>query len=1457
MKKKICISAAAVLGCFAVLLLGLYGYSRTDHAKNLVVEKINAAIPGTLTAQSMDILTPGAFVHLQDIQFLDRNNNTCLALDSLVLDIRFSALFQKVLEIRNVHIDRPRVHMIADDAGRINILDALGITDDAAADAKTDDDRPGSGIPFNLKITKAQITDGSLVFSDPDNTISVESINVAVSDADLARQSANLSAQISGVDISAAGNTIDIRSLALSGNIREKNRADFTIDLDSDLCVLKAEGSVDDIFQAPKMLFELDAAVHLAAVPRVSPGILDLGGTVDVTINGRGFVNNPVVQIQITGQDLRMDQTIQNSDLSLSAELDNQVFSIEKGQVNLLGMRIDLTGSTNLKSIFPEGFLHPAHDPDTLTYEITFNQQEGDLTNLHPWLPEFSGQFSSSGRVAGKGNTLDADLEILSQELHAVTRALGISPVKGGVAVLVHAAGPVTGLDITATVAGKNLEAAGIFLDTIDAEGNMTRSGQIEITRLLVQAPGMELTASGTADIFDAGFTPKNMIRTSVKTAGQMHPKKFLAHADLGIDLEYLDSKIAFDLDTRLDYTMGSTLDTAGIQTMTIPAQKIGAQIDLNEKNISVSIENMARVFAALDMAKGSYKADLDFSRSDFGPLLSAAGITGIHGSIDGYIRAAGRLPADLPPSFADQLDALQGSLTVDADVGGTVDTPVFNAVMDLSDLAWHLPSPKIAVSDLTGRIIVSPDHIRIQNLKTRLNDGRVSVNGEADFYRNILQSCQLALQVQDIDIPVASGSKTTEQVRIFHLESDLALALQPPGLNLQKSTGSHGLSIPVKQMSALIDLGKTRIELLAGDVINIRSGLDLKNSDYDLDLSFDNTLVAPFLLAAGFTGTAGTLTGHVTSRGNIAALVPADIRETAKQAEGTLSITAGMQGDMEKNPDQMDMALTLSGKGITLPVSSTPKKSETLLLEILESSLDIRLNYAKSAASAASAGTIPVKTIQALLDLNQSDDAGHKRLDLSATLDRTTDLAASFFPDTSVFDVDLTFTGTQLDRFLETAGIYGVTAMVSGHVLSRGRVNMVLPPQISEQLKPAEGSIRLDADIGGTFSRPELDARLFLTGLHYPVPEINLAVSNLTGSVHLSNDHVTIENLKADLGQGGMEISGDLALENFHPVSGQATLTAENIAISLEDTAEIVFNTDLTFSGTREKSALFGTVLLITGEYYKDFAFGLAQALESRKMTTTVKGTATEPGIPMIENTVLDIDVDYKDPFVLDNNLAFIMVEPDIKISGTIKHPVVTGRAQIVEGTVVYQKRQFEIQTGVIDFVDPFKTDPQITLHATTSIRKWTIHMDISGKTDNLRFRLYSNPAETHEDILSLLVLGKTTKELGQGGGSYTGFFTDKASEMVSQGVESSTPLDTFKLGYDDADEQGSNVSVTMGKQLSERLKVIYSMQIKEEGTVHTNAAEYKMLENVLLRAFNDSKGNSGMEVTLTLEFR
>jgi autotransporter translocation and assembly factor TamB len=1372
-KKKIAIAGAGVLVCMAVLVAGLYGYSRTDHARNLVVGQINARIPGTISAEQIKVLAGGVLIRLEDIQLRDSQGNPCLVFDSLGLSIRWGALFDKVLEISHFQIDGLRLDLIADADGGLNILDAL-VDKESMQDDGPEEEITETGLPVNVIIKKAQITRSTVSFSDPENTVAIGSVNVTVTDVDLQQMSGAVAVKVEDMVFSSAQNTVDAQSLSLSASVKENTSGSFQMDLNSAIGVLTASGSVQDMQGHPQIDLTADLTTDLAAVSQISSDIPDLGGNIHMTLSGQGPVNDPAVQLRITGRHLAMAPDIQDASLDVSADLAERILTLEPGQANLLGISTAFSGSADLSRVFPKGFLQSARDFEQLAYTLSFNQTSGDLTQLAPWIPGFSGQFTSRGRVQGRGvsaktlsagyelaavfkgfkqdqadidpldlnvqvsgdvdarlltldqltldtrpaqvrgsgnyhltdQVLDLNLTVSSDDLDAATRAFGLFPARGKVDAAVQAQGPVSGPKISATVKGRDLGAAGIVLDRLDIKADLDQQGHATLTDFLVQGPGLDMTASGAADLFDTGFVLKKQIQTSLNTKGKIRPETVLAYADLSVDPGFLDSEVAFDLKSRVTYDMGASLAVADIADITIPNQNMGARINLDDTQVSLFLENLMNITGALDMDTSAYTLGIDFSEGDFNPLLSAVGITGISGGIQGWVRSAGTLPGELTTPIKKHLSDATGSITIQADVSGTVHNPDFNAVVDLADLGWHPEDVGLTIRGLNGRMTLLPDRMTIHELTTQVNQGRVTLDGE---------------------VVVGSGGDST------------------PGFG--------------------------------------------------------------------------------------------------------------------KNMETITAALNLSADDLTLPVGDGG--TETVWVESLVSSLNLSLDMSEKKQTdpaetpvSGLSGTIPIKAVQAVLKLNQSDQSG---LDLSVILDQTIHLKAGFSPETSQFDVNTTFTATPLAPFLETAGFSGVSGQMDGQMESSGQINMTLPPQITEQLKPAAGTIQVSAEANGTFSDPKVNAGIVLKGLRYPVPEAGLTVSNLNGMVMLSNDQLKIESMSADIGQGTLDISGDLGLENFLPVTGQARVLAYNVAVSIEDTLDTAFNTDLIFSGTREKSRVTGSVQLIHGEFYKDFDFDLAEALESRKMgragPVDMPSKTGEPSF--FEKTTLDIDVNYKDPFILDNNLAFIMVAPDLKITGTVRQPVLTGRADIAEGTVVYHKRQFDIEKGSIDFVDPFKIDPKITLQASTAIRKWVIYMDVSGKMDNLRFKLYSAPTETHEDILSLLIMGKTTGELGKGGGSYTGILADKASEMISKEVSSSTPLDTFKLGYDESDGQGGNVSVTMGKKLSERLEVVYSMETEEQETVHTNAAEYKMLENVILRAFNDSQGDFGTEITLKLEFR
>ncbi len=124
-----------MLFLLAMLSAGLYGYSRSGHARTLAMNRINAAIPGTLSAGQIRLLAEGALLRLDDIRLMDAKGNFCLAFDSLRLKIQWRSLFDKVLEISLLQIDGLTLNLIEDATGRINLVNALTAGDDMPEDS--------------------------------------------------------------------------------------------------------------------------------------------------------------------------------------------------------------------------------------------------------------------------------------------------------------------------------------------------------------------------------------------------------------------------------------------------------------------------------------------------------------------------------------------------------------------------------------------------------------------------------------------------------------------------------------------------------------------------------------------------------------------------------------------------------------------------------------------------------------------------------------------------------------------------------------------------------------------------------------------------------------------------------------------------------------------------------------------------------------------------------------------------------------------------------------------------------------------------------------------------------------------------------------------------------------------------------------------------------------------------
>ncbi|WP_373501045.1 translocation/assembly module TamB domain-containing protein, partial [Desulfococcus sp.] len=427
-----------------------------------------------------------------------------------------------------------------------------------------------------------------------------------------------------------------------------------------------------------------------------------------------------------------------------------------------------------------------------------------------------------------------------------------------------------------------------------------------------------------------------------------------------------------------------------------------------------------------------------------------------------------------------------------------------------------------------------------------------------------------------------------------------------------------------------------------------------------------------------------------------------------------------------------------------------------------------------------------------------------------------------------------------------------------------------VIHPFLGDEIE-AGGMIIVNAGLGGTFEQPEISGAVILDRLGVNLPGLSQRLHDVTGRIAMSSKALVLEKIDGRVDGGSFTLGGRVDLENFKPVRMDLQAAARKLPIEVPDTLSLVIDSALSLNGTVEKSLLKGEIVLLEGRYFKD-----VELRPIRGITRKTREVAPEPAggsVPFLANMDLGIVIQRREPFEVENNLADMRLSPDLRVVGTAERPVISGRAGVDEGVITYQAirfqraelgfrtTEFEIRKGVVDFLNPYRTEPTIDIESEASVRDWTITLKVSGTPDNLNFKLSSVPSEEDADILSLLLVGKTLKEMRQddaSGLSARQMLGDILAGSVSSGVKDATGLDIVELEYTEAadPDERDDVKVTLGKELSRRITVKYGAELKNGETVQKVISEYKILEALLVSAFQDTAGNFGGALTYRVEF-
>ncbi len=1348
--KKAVPAFSLIFLCMTALLTGLVFYLTTDHAKTLLLDKVNNTIPGTIVAGGWDVSLTKAWIELSELVVKDTAGETCFEFNRLWVSFRPASLFNRNIEIDDLLLTGLSINANINENGEANLAHVF-FDPEKKVPKKEAAGRTGANLPVNLRINRARIINASMNVTTPTGTFTAPSITLTLSDADLFKQKLSLGAVIKKSTARLNGKPISFKALTLTSDFDQGQRALFDLDLNSDFLNLTAKGSFSGIPDQPEMDLLIRAESRIEALAEFFKTETKTEGRAGLVLSGKGTLNNPDLNLSLDVKGYQVSGRTGNGTLALSAVLSDRKIILKKARLNLFDTLAILEGRADLTSLFPNGFLRQTGDMETVTYGLSLNVENADVRNFEPWTKKFSGRLSSRGRVSGTGVT--------PQSLMA-------------------------DIDLTArfTDAGLKKSDKKIPEVTADIKGTIEK-GRLILEHLKIQADKAETLVSGWFDI--AGKT-----------------------LDMAADIKSGDLS-RFALPFGIDDVQGS-FDAHLTALGNADHPRITALLSGTDLGIGRTVADQVKLNFTLDKTG---KADLEefFIRQD-----------------QGKIRAKGTL-ALFDPGFTLK-NVLHSNLNL---TGHGVNPGPY-----LTHLELGIP-PDIISSDLDLDLDIA-----------------LAYDSSTRFNTNGLLDKPIPLEELNADIDFKTGKVSLFLDPFLSLETGIDAALKQhttiidftgqPLAPILETIGIKGIraGITGRVISTGIlpddPLGTLTTELdRAGGNMSIRADLggSFKRPDIKAFIDLDNIhydLPGHDFRISGLTGSITAAPDRITLD-----------KINGSINQGSLRINAVIDIDQHK-PSGANLAFEINS--VKLPIPGHGK--EDLFINHADADLSVNLAYTPPLPGGNGPfleKPIPVQNLDAMIDL------GEKSIVL--TLDGTTDCQGAFDPATSAFDLDLTFRDTDLTRFFETVGMKTMGGTIKGRLTSAGTAQVNLSEELLQSLESAKGMISLNAALDGSFEKPDVKTSLALSHIDLDIPQAQLGVRELNGTINASNRQVAIHDLAAKLGNGSLALDGSLGLEDYQPVTGSLNITGKELFISLPDTAECEFSTNLLFKGNPGKSTLSGSLTLIDGQFFQDL--DITSTLTEKKRKTAVTQSTDKNKPPWFDMMNLDIKIDYKNPFMIDNNLAFILIEPDITVTGSVSNPIVTGRTSIIEGTVTYHGKEFEIEKGVIDFTDPYGVDPEITINGKTEIRDWSILLGISGKKDNLNFRLYSDPSETHEDILSLLIAGKTTKELGKkGSGSATGVLTDKAAEMLGQGVKDATPLDSFKMGYQDDGSGGSDISIALGKKLSRRLSINYSMDTVDEEAVHTNEAEYKILENFTVKAFNDSKGDFGTEFSFKLEF-
>ena len=392
-----------------------------------------------------------------------------------------------------------------------------------------------------------------------------------------------------------------------------------------------------------------------------------------------------------------------------------------------------------------------------------------------------------------------------------------------------------------------------------------------------------------------------------------------------------------------------------------------------------------------------------------------------------------------------------------------------------------------------------------------------------------------------------------------------------------------------------------------------------------------------------------------------------------------------------------------------------------------------------------------------------------------------------------------------------------------------------------------SSGQLQLEVKAGGTFKHPDVNGTVHLVGASFQAPDSPLAAQNVNAALTVKNGRIDIQNFTGETGGGTLSAQG---FATYQPaVQFNATLIAKNVRLRYPVGTRAILDGNLVLTGSGDSALLSGRVVVERLSLTKEFDLSTFADQFTGNSSPSV-------GTNFAQNVKLNVALTSASEMALASSKLSVQGSANLMVRGTAAEPVLLGRTDITGGELFFNGNRYKVESGVIQFVNPVRTEPMVNVLVTTTVNQFNLSMNFTGPIDRLRTTYTSDPPLAPIDIINLLATGQTTEAASTGSTSPESVIAGQLTSQFSSRVEKLAGITSLTIDPQVGGAQGNGGGrLAVQQRVTKNLFFTFSTDLTTS-TGQIVQIEYQVSQRFAVSTIRDQNGGYTVQIKVHKSF-